>query len=57
VASTAYDQVGEAIHHALALLEDCAAAYCKAGPKVLRLMNQAIFERIEVRDDNGTEIG
>ncbi len=57
MASTAYDQVGEAIHHALALLEDCAAAYCKAGPKVLRLMNQAIFERIEVRDDNGTEIG
>jgi site-specific DNA recombinase len=46
--STEYDQVVKALDLALALTDDIQRAYCQAGPQERRLLNQGLFERLEI---------
>jgi site-specific DNA recombinase len=50
--SVQFDDIEETLELALSLTDDVQAAYLKASPTVRRLFNQAIFERIEVRDED-----
>ncbi len=45
-----HEQVRTNLTRALNLIEDCAGAYAAASPKVRRMFNQALFERLIVRD-------
>jgi site-specific DNA recombinase len=46
--SIAYEQVLRALELALAMTEDVQRAYTQAGPQERRLLNQGLFERIEI---------
>jgi site-specific DNA recombinase len=50
--SVQFDDIEETLDLALGLTNDIQAAYLKASPTVRRLFNQAIFERIEVENED-----
>jgi site-specific DNA recombinase len=49
------ENMAKGLEMALAFLTSCHATYELAGPKVRRRMNQALFERIEVSDEDDAE--
>ena len=54
--SVQFDDIEETLDLALGLTEDIQAAYLKASPTVRRLFNQAIFERIEVENEEVADV-
>ncbi len=46
--SVEHDQVLKALDLALAMTDDIQAAYVQAGPQERRLLNQGLFERLEI---------
>jgi site-specific DNA recombinase len=59
--SVEHDQMLKALDLALAMTDDIQAAYVQAGPQERRLLNQGLFERLEidserVASDEGTEV-
>jgi hypothetical protein len=48
-------EVTQALHEALLLLEKAQVAYSQATPTVRRLLNQALFEGLLIRDEDDLE--